>query len=399
MKVLHIVSNLDDRYGGPSSSVPSLVHAVSALGVGGEIFYIRTVENEYNTLVEKYGLANTGFPGYLIGSGIYFSPQFYAAVRRRVREVDLVHLHGIWRFPAAAAAHAARAAGTPIICSPRSSLMTESLKRSRAKKFLARTVFADRALHAARYIHVTSEKESSDVLKYSPFLQPRFIPNGVSIPDCLGTAIPCDGTDFLLAGQQVPNDGKRNVVFFGRVHPRKGLHYLLEAWERLSPELRSRCRLIVAGHVEDQDYFDALKRKHHPLFECEEVVCLGHVGGRDKATLFALADIFAFPTDFENFGLGIAEALYACKPVITTDGTPWEAVRSAKAGWVTGARSVAELRDAVDAALALSPSELERMGARGRAIADRFRWESLAPRYVEMYEDVVGSQRRCFGVG
>ena len=104
-----------------------------------------------------------------------------------------------------------------------------------------------------------------------------------------------------------PRTAPLRVLYMGRRHPLKGVHYLEEAVARANSEAAS-----------DSKHWN-LGQTCFPMFELR-VVTDAH--GAEKEAAFDWCDVFCLPTLSENFGIVVAEALARGKPVLTTDGAP-----------------------------------------------------------------------------
>jgi glycosyltransferase involved in cell wall biosynthesis len=126
---------------------------------------------------------------------------------------------------------------------------------------------------------------------------------------------------------------------------------------------------------------------------------------RDKWQAFADADLFIHPSDSENFGISIAEALYAGLPVITTKGAPWEELEMKKCGWWidlpaegSNPSTWKELDDALLKAIHLSDDERREMGLRGRKLVEeKYTWDAVVKKMVEGYERVLALSQDVLG--
>jgi glycosyltransferase involved in cell wall biosynthesis len=123
------------------------------------------------------------------------------------------------------------------------------------------------------------------------------------------------------------------------------------------------------------------------------VVFTGELEEHSKWAALAAADLFVMPSDFENFGNAIVEAMCCGIPVITTTGTPWEELRAAGAGWWVPP-TVADLTRALGDALSLPEDQRQAMGRRALPIAERFRPERIAADLIHVYEWLFGREER-----
>ncbi|MEM6539245.1 MAG: glycosyltransferase, partial [Pseudomonadota bacterium] len=152
---------------------------------------------------------------------------------------DIVHQHGIWQMTSATVSRWGRKTGRPIVVSAQGMLEPWALSHSRAKKRIMGALLERRNLSGASAIHV-SRSEIAGVRAYVPGTPIAVLPNG---------AQPFDGPDperpaFL------PEDGRRTLLFLGRLHPKKGISETLKAWRKLKetdPALATQWRLAIVG--------------------------------------------------------------------------------------------------------------------------------------------------------
>ena len=141
-------------------------------------------------------------------------------------------------------------------------------------------------------------------------------------------------------------EDKVRLLYVGRLHPLKGVEYLLEAMPK-------DCKLVIIGRDEGEG------KKLKKIVACRglDVEFKGVVSEAEKEAAYKWCDVFVLPTLSENFGLVIAEALERGKHVITTDGAPAWGDGNTYGGRLvylkgfrdgTGEARVSLLRDSID---------------------------------------------------
>jgi len=178
--------------------------------------------------------------------------------------------------------------------------------------------------------------------------------------------------------------GKRLLLFLSRLHYKKGVEPLLQAWEAVRNSFPG-WRLIIAGDGE-VGYVASLKERVSTAGLEDSVAFIGAVHGEEKWALMKRAEIFVLPTLSENFGLVVAEALACAVPVITTKGAPWNDLEAETCGWWidTGAMPLAAC---LSGALSLASDCLAEMGKHGRRLVER---KYLIEKTARMLREVYG---------
>jgi glycosyltransferase involved in cell wall biosynthesis len=264
----------------------------------------------------------------------------------------------------------------PYIIAPHGMLEPWSLNARRLRKVLALHLYQGRVLMHAAAIHATSEQEAENIRQLSCVRsRVHVIPNVVDSPP---SAQP--------AGNRKGGE-RRTLLFLSRIHPKKGLDILLEAWKLLRPQ---GWRLAIVGSGEP-DYVASLHRRC-VIEGIADVDFCPHVHGAQREEAYASATAFVLPTYSENFGNVVAEALMRGLPVITTTGTPWSSLIERQCGWYV-APTVAGLQSALSELFAGPSAMLQSMGERGRAYAAaNFSVEAVRASLIEMYRSAIDSR-------
>lgn len=290
---------------------------------------------------------------------------------------NIVHMHGLWKYPSIVVSSWARQTHRPYVISPRGMLEPWALQRSALRKQLARRLFQDASLTNAACIHATSVMETRSV-RSAGFNNPiAMIPNGVTIPSKL--PVRSNGIGRI-----------KQALFLSRIHPKKGLLNLIRAWAELKP---TGWQLLIVGPDEENHLRDVEIEVQKYAVE-DSVIFRGEVIGDEKWQVYSESDLFVLPSFSENFGIAIAEALGCGVPVITTQATPWEDITRHESGWWIDV-GLEPLISALKEATSLPLSELRKMGTRGRElIQEQYSWMRIAEQMVEVYEWVIGGRRR-----
>ena len=215
------------------------------------------------------------------------------------------------------------------------------------------------------------------------------VPNGVDVAR-FRSAPP--GRAAELRARVAP-DGRPLVLAVGGVEPRKGSDSLVRALARLEG---SRPVLAVLGGHSFQD--------HRPYKEAvlaelpglglqlgTDVVLVGTVPDGDMAAWYAAADVLAFPSVKEGFGLAVLEAMSAGVPVVTSDLPVFrEYLVPDRDALLVPVGDVAGLAAALDVALH-DPALRAGLVESGRLVADRFSWAASARRHLELYAALPAS--------
>ena len=378
--VVHVLASTRADHGGTSRSVPALCEALEAEGVK---VHLVTVVPAEPTRDQEPILPGGDVHVHRIEENTRLqrtlrSPwQFYRRLWSVVEAVrpDVIHDHGAWLPSNVVAAWVARRADVPLVSAPRGMVTDWSLSHQMWKKRVAWHLYQKHVFRQASLFHATAPAEV-DNLRMLGLTQPvAVVPNGVDLPETL------------------PNDpapDAKRALFLSRLHPKKGLPMLLDAWAEERPD---GWTLELVGPSENGHRAE-LEAQATNLGLDGEVVFAGPVDDADKWHKYAAADLFVLPTHSENFGIVVAEALASGVPAITTTGAPWQELETERCGWWTAIGTEA-LAQALREAVALSGEERLAMGRRGRAlVAERYSWEHVAEQMRAVYAWLLGEGER-----
>ncbi|MDO3693628.1 glycosyltransferase [Wenyingzhuangia sp. chi5] len=358
MKVIHVVGSLDISAGGPSRSVPQSCEALSKLGVDIEI-YTRPSKNpvKVNTTAKFKVSFKTIFK--LFKDGMFLSKD----------KVDLIHLQHVWDPYIHVMALIARIKGIPYIITPRGMLEPWIMNNNPWKKRIAMFLYQKRDLKLAEAIHATCTLERDNIHKLGFNNTEKIIPNGIVLDEVKDVK---------------KTFGTKKIVFLSRIHPKKGIELLIDAWEQIQ-DIGWSIEIAGDGNAE---YIKNLKKD----IEVKKIKGISFVGskyGETKWDFIRSADIFILPTYSENFGIVVAEALAVGVPAITTMGTPWEELNEFHCGkWID--LSVENIKNTILELSSLSSDQLKKMGENGiELINNKYTISSVGSAIFDMYKRVL----------
>jgi glycosyltransferase involved in cell wall biosynthesis len=243
-----------------------------------------------------------------------------------------------------------------------------------------------RFLRRADRIIAVSEYTRRDALRAYPSLAPEKF---VVIPEGVEPRFRPDVDPDLVAGVRdrysLP---QRFILTVGTIEPRKNHTTLVEAFATVRTH-HPEVGLVIAGGrgwLSDR-FFDRVRA----LGLDDQVVFTGHVADEEMPALFKAAEVFAFPSEFEGFGLPPLEAMACGVPVVSSDAASLPEVLG-DAGMSIAPRDVAGWVQVLDRLLNDAPLRAS-FAARGLERARLFSWDTAAERTSEVYRSVMAGAR------
>ena len=366
MKILSFVSSLDLSSGGPSRSVPMLAKGLAELGVDITLMTIRSENMNIHSLegtTAKLKVLEPSFTRKEIAK--------YLADER----FELIQIQSVWEMPYHKVILEARKQNIPYIVTPRGMLEPWSLSQKKWKKKLAWWLYQRNDVQKSACVFTTAKMEAEHVSNLGITTCKAVIPNGIETD-----AYPCKTS---VEGV------KKQVLFLSRVHVKKGIELLFEAWKRIHSDYLD-WQLLVIGNGE-AEYIHSLENRVESLGLKDCIKILPPVFGEAKIKVYQESALFCLPSFSENFGMVIAEAMSCGTPVITTTNCPWEILNETNTGWCVDL-SVENLERALREAMGMDANALYDMGQRAsKFIFDNFDYRSVTRKTLRLYEWLLNS--------
>jgi glycosyltransferase involved in cell wall biosynthesis len=388
VRVLHVTPYYEPAhiYGGPTYSVPLLCKALARAGL--EVTVLTTDANGDASLdvplatpVTRDGVTVWYFPR-AQPRGVFRSPALGKACRELLSSHDIVHITGVWTYPSWAATRASYQAGKPYVVSPRGMLMPWEMQHKEWKKrpFFRLSEYP-RLKHSAA-IHCTSPDEVQAIAALGLKELTLLIPNALDLQEF--KTLPERG-QFRAKFSIDP--GATLILFVGRLHPKKGIELTLQTFERLARD-HPNLHLALVG-PDEHDYAASIPSWAHEHDLSKRIHLTGHLGGDQRLSAYADADLLVQLSASENFGMSVAEAMAASVPVVVTEGVGisyW--IRNQAAGIVIQydtESAVAAIRS-----LIANPLTRENVGANGRKLVEReFSLDGVGSKMARAYDKLL----------
>ncbi len=299
-----------------------------------------------------------------------------------VRGAEVVHIHGLWQGHTRRGARQARNAGVPYLVAAHGMAEPWAMRHKALKKAIYTALVEGKNLRRAACLHALTRPEIGHLRAIAPATPVCLVPNGVNLA-------PFDDLPprSELEAEFPELQGKFVLLFFGRVHMKKGLDLLADALAvvgRDIPELH----LLVAGN--DDGALGPLKSQCEALGIADRLTCMGHVSGERARRVWAAADAFVLPSYSEGFSMAVLEALACRLPALITTACHFPELAQADGAEVVEP-TVGSVTLGLRRLLERSPADRADMARRGRALVEQgYTWDQQARKLADVYHWLSG---------
>lgn len=365
MKALQTIAGFGSHSGGTSTCTYDLLTAMHRVGCEVDLMTVQTddlmghreswIKTLTNDVISPYGYSRN-MSRFLCRS-----------------DYDLYHTNGMWMHCNHITCAIARQKGKPYIITPHGMLYPQAMARSAWKKqLLLKFGGVDKDLRLAACIHCTCVEEMKHYRELGYKNPVAVIPNPVPVPSFVNE-LKCDRS-------------VKRIGFLGRLHPRKNVETLVEAWFALGEKVKD-AQLVIMGSGEPR--YEQMLKERVDSQGMKNVEFVGFVTGREKFERLTSLTALCVPSDFENFGMIVTEALSVGTPVIASLGTPWEELNACHCGyWVDN--DVNTLADTIAHVMDLPAEEVYMMGENGkRLVKDKYQDSQVAKMMKLLYGWII----------
>jgi glycosyltransferase involved in cell wall biosynthesis len=381
MNILHVTCSLISISGGPAEAIKQLTSAVSDLGHHVEIVTLDKTD--------KYFINNKGIKIHALGPSLgkyHLNIKLVPWLIKYANRYDVIIVHGIWQYSGFAVWLASRFIKFPYFVFVHGALApwfktTYPLKH--LKKWLYWPWAGYNIIRSAKAVLFTSEEEKRLASKSFRLYKANevVVPYGIRSPN----GDPNIQTRMFY--EAFPGlAGRKYFLFMGRIHPIKGVDYLIEAFSKIANK-NTKVHLVIAG-PDGSNLLLTLKKLARKFLIEDNITWTGMLNDELKWGALHSTDCLILPSHSENFGVVVTEALACGVPVIITDKVNiWREIENSKAGFICS-DDVSSLSSAIQKWLDLDDDEKKRMGANAKSCFARyFEINSSAKKYIEIIQN------------
>lgn len=345
MKVLIVVESHYKEYGGPYTAITQAIEYLNKKKIFNKLIFKKSNYFDYNLDLKNI-----------------------------IKDFDIVHIYGIWQPFLVKVFFVSKILKKKVIISPIGALEPWSLGQKKIKKKLAWYLYQKKILDNADVIHATSSIEAKNIKNKKVKTKIKIIAHGLDVQE-----------EFK---PQIKKNKKKIILFFSRIHSKKGLIELITIWKNLN--YSQDWLLHIYGPISDKNYYEKMiseikfQKLEKKIFNFQPIF-----NQDQKIKIYKGADGFILPSKSENFGISIGEALACGVPVLTTLQTPWEIINDYNAGYVFNF-SKNEIQKNIDRFMKLSDEERYKMGVNAlKLIKEKFESDKIFNLYEDLYRSLI----------
>lgn len=290
---------------------------------------------------------------------------------------DIYHVQGLWQYLGHSVATFARKHQRPYLITLRGMMYPQAMAHSALIKKISLALYQRNDLQSAACIQATCIKEMNYYRQLGFTTPVAVLPNPIEITDIIDR--PVRQSDCLRFG------------YLGRVHPRKHIERLIYAFDALRNELHDTELLIIGA---DDIQYEEFLRKEVERLHLKNIRFTGFLTGKEKDEAIMSLSYLVVPSDFENFGNIVTEALVRGVPVIASKGMPWKDLEDYHCGWWIN-NDQDTINRTIMMAYNTSEEDRIRMGMNGKQLMrDKYSVEVLGLKMKQLYDWILNGREK-----
>lgn len=313
-------------------------------------------------------------------SGFAYSSNLYGIVTETVP--DIVHVQTLWMYLSWVNLRHHIKTGTPYVISPRGMLDKWQLRQSFAKdlkKSIALFFYERKHLENASCLNALCMEEYFAIRDFGLNNPVAIIPNGVNLPSCYS---------HEKGIYQSNEKTKKRLLFLSRIHKKKGLDSLIEAWSLISSKFPD-WKLSIAGETKDRDYLDHLQGLVIYYGLENSIEFLGGMFGEDKRNIFIQSDAFILPSFSEGLPMAVLEAWSYRLPALITPYCNLKEGFESNAALEIGT-DVTSIAEGISRLFEMNEIDRQSLGENGYNLVKlKFTWDIVSSKTLRLYNWIL----------
>lgn len=388
-QILRISPDFFPMMTGITNQALAISKGLSQYGISSPI--ITTTQDPTNSFTDP-SVSIYRFKSYMNATNLHFSPPLLSFLSKT--PASLFHIHG-WRNPTSDGAFAvAYQRRIPAVVQAHGVAFgyrysNESIAIRTIRQLYDRGI-RKFILKFAKRVIASTALEANELEEYG-FLKARI------------AVIPVGVRSLFFQPNQMKREResrKATLLFVGRLGPRRNIEQIIRTLaivrsQGFSPTLRIIGPEVKLATGDSGGYRRDLENLAKDLNVFHSISFLGPLYGEDLLKEYHAADIFLYPSLYENFGQPIAEAAAAGLPIVATPtGVAIDLLRSRDSGFMIPFHDTNAFASAL-IQLMTNPGLIQEMGdAAARYARNEFNWDCIIPRYIELYREILDEEDR-----
>jgi glycosyltransferase involved in cell wall biosynthesis len=382
MKILMVSPYTDLSLGGVSHIVPAMIQATASEDL--KIDWISTSPEPQDWReISPFSRGQT-FSRWA-RHDLIWSPSMVSWFRAHVADYDGVHFHTIFAPMISRLASISFRAGVPYWMTPYGMLDPWAIQHRGWKKRIYWKLFEESIFRRANAVQVLHEREAEAVRSIGVTTRTVEVLNGIEPAKPLS-----DESVSAFWGRYPETAGKKRVLFLGRIHPKKGIDYLIRSLPDVFKEIPD-LSIVIAGPDEGgtKESLEGLARE---LGVSDRMVWTGLLKGEEKQAALQGADCFVLPSHSEGFSQALLEAMISGVPTLYTKECYFDEAIETGGAWAIE-RNPSQIAATLVAVLMDLKDSKRKAQEPKKLVEDRYLWSSIGADLRGKYLSLAKTQR------
>ncbi|MDB5086171.1 MAG: glycosyl transferase family 1 [Mucilaginibacter sp.] len=394
MNILHVIDSMNPVSGGPSQGVRNIDKDLRNMDVFGEVVCLDPPDSAY--------LGKDSFKIHALGhseGAWHYSKALIPWLTDNFKRFDVVIIRGLWQYHSYATHKVIRAlkrksgAKLPVVLIMPHGMLDPYFQRAKERKIKALRnwlywkLIENKVVNNVDGLLFTCEAELLLARETFRPYHPKNVYNvsyGIEAP-------PAYNSDMAAAFSQHCSKlaGQPYFLFLSRLHEKKGVDILIEAYTALGEQYPVIPKLVIAGPGLETVFGERIqKMANKNTFSKNNIFFTGMLTGNAKWGAYYGCDAFVLPSHQENFGIAVAEALACSKPVLISDQVNiWREINN---GGIIGSDTFEGTKEIIEKWLNLSGGEKKSMSDNAWKIYhDNFESTPAAQKFYNVLRSLV----------